>query len=176
MKGNRTKGNTILADHGEWLEVDVSTPKHHGAVMKIEREYFDAIRSVTKYRIYAMDLGRKDVYAFVHINGKNKAVHRIICGESSQVVDHRDHDGLNNRLFNLRPCTNSENLRNRRICSNNKSGRTGVHFHRRSKKWRATIEFCGRKIWLGQSLSFAEAVELRKDGERLYFGEFAFNG
>lgn len=43
-------------------------------------------------------------------------MHRLILGltDPKIVVDHRNHDGLDNRRENIKPCTQAENLQNRK--------------------------------------------------------------
>mgnify|MGYP001183642752 CR=1 FL=1 len=69
------------------------------------------------------------------------------------VTDHINGDGLDNRLKNLRPATNSQNCQNSRMQSNNTSGFKGVTFNKR-----------GRGAW---------QVQIRIDGARKYIGRFA---
>jgi hypothetical protein len=45
---------------------------------------------------------------------KPTPLHRAILGEPPNYIDHKDHDGLNNRRGNLRPCTRSQNYGNGR--------------------------------------------------------------
>ncbi|NHE79838.1 HNH endonuclease [Klebsiella michiganensis] len=82
-------------------------------------------------------------------------MHRIIWvlkyGEipSTLVVDHIDGDKLNNRITNLRLCTQNQNTRNRRIHSNNAAGLKGVYFNdspRNRKKWIAQISIAKKKF------------------------------
>lgn len=66
------------------------------------------------------------------------------------VVDHINHDSLDNRRkYNLRVVTQSENLQNRRLNSNNKSGFIGVSWDRRKSKWNAQITVNGKVHRLG---------------------------
>jgi hypothetical protein len=58
-------------------------------------------------------------------------------GESGE-VDHVDHNGLNNRRDNLRPCSDSQNLGNSRQRSG-QSGFRGVYHHKRGAGWCACI-------------------------------------
>jgi hypothetical protein len=59
--------------------------------------------------------------------------------------------------------------------SNNKSGVTGVIWHRRSSKWRAFIRINGKQIELGLFDRFEDAVVARKEAEEKYFGEFSYD-
>lgn len=69
--------------------------------------------------------------------------HRIIWllsyGEWPKgVIDHIDGNGFNNKLENLRDVTQSENMRNARMKSSNKSGVTGVSWSTQREKWIAS--------------------------------------
>lgn len=57
----------------------------------------------------------------------------------------------------------------------NTSGCRGVYYEKTSNKWRARLRFKGKLISLGSFNSFEDAVEARKKGEELYFGEFVEN-
>ena len=57
---------------------------------------------------------RPTVYAQCSLNGKHKYIHRLLLPDS-EVVDHINHNGLDNRRENIRPTTvrgNLSNLRN----------------------------------------------------------------
>jgi len=62
-------------------------------------------------------------------------MHRQITNAPDhRVVDHIDHDGLNNRKENLRPCIFAENCRNTRRSSGKASKYKGVHWHKGCKE------------------------------------------
>lgn len=65
-------------------------------------------------------------------------------------IDHRDGDRSNNKYENLRKATHAENMQNKAIQINNKSGIPGVWFERRTGRWRAEIQAGGRKISVGR--------------------------
>lgn len=90
--------------------------------------------------------------------------------------DHIDHvNGIktDNRLDNLRQATRSENMRNMRLRKNNSSGFKGVHWHRQSKKWRASIWVDGTSQGLGLFDTPEDAHAAYCEAARIHFGDFA---
>lgn len=89
------------------------------------------------------------------------------------IVDHRDGNGLNNRFINLRLANSTQNSQNRKRDSRNSSGHTGVSWYKAYDKWSACIHIEKRKIFLGYYLQLEDAIAVRDDASRKYFGEFA---
>jgi len=111
-------------------------------------------------------------------NGKKVCMrmHReIMSTPNGMVVDHINHIRCDNRKENLRVCSQSENLMNKRKSDKNTSGVTGVSWHKPLEKWRAAIKVKGRKKHLGYFVLFDDAVKARKEAEKIYFGEFMYN-
>ena len=109
-------------------------------------------------------------------NNKIGLLHRYIMNPSDDlVVDHINHNPLDNRRNNLRICTQQENQFNRSIQYNNTSGFTGVSFHKYSNKWMAYIKINKKKKFLGYYNTKEEAAKARRLAEIEYFGEFAPN-
>lgn len=91
-------------------------------------------------------------YHQIGVDGRVYLTHRLVWlyvhGEwPTALLDHIDGDTLNNRLVNLRECTNAENCQNRSAQRNNKSGFMGVHFSH--GRWRAQIMLEQIKYFLG---------------------------
>lgn len=80
-------------------------------------------------------------------------------------IDHIDHNGLNNRIDNLRAVTRTENKRNCPIRSTNKSGFTGVRFDKVNSRWISEITVNGKAIYLGSFTQKEEAIKKRKEAE-----------
>lgn len=82
-------------------------------------------------------------------------------------LDHINGDPTDNRLSNLREVTQAENQRNMRRPSDNKSGRIGVCWNRKTGKWLATIKLApGKQKYLGDFRSFDAACRAREKAER----------
>lgn len=103
---------------------------------------------------------------------------RVLLGITNPdvLVDHENHDTLDYRRCNLRPCTGNQNAMNCRRRSNNTSGHIGVCFCKRSQKWAASIFEYGKRHHLGYYANKDDAVAARLAGEKHYHGEFSPQG
>ncbi len=99
------------------------------------------------------------------------SLHKFLTGWD--FVDHINGDGLDNRRANLRPATHAQNMANRRLNANNKSGFKGVYWNKGSRKWHAQIACDGRKHHLGFYTSVIEAAHAYDDAATRLFGEYA---
>jgi len=129
-------------------------------------------KKLSKYRWYASPHGHV-VYARCREKGKDMYMHRMIMRpRRGYVVDHIDHNGLNNRRCNLRVCTPRENQANRGPCGGT-SRFVGV-WRNRDNKWQAGIQCRGVHYYLGVYDDEVEAAQARDrkayelHGERAY--------
>lgn len=115
------------------------------------------------------------VYASTKINGKNVKMHRLILGaESGVMIDHVDHNGLNNQKDNLRKCNNIQNSRNQSKRKSLFSQYKGVCRKKNRKKgWQAGITVNYKRINLGAFHSEIEAAIAYNNAALEIFGEFA---
>lgn len=119
--------------------------------------------------------GRFYAGRFDRITKQQLVLHReILQAPKRMQVDHINGDGLDNRRSNLRLATHTENLRNRGMNSNNRSGYKGVSWHKQRGKWCAKIMVGRRGISLGLFFDPVEAALAYDEAARNYFGEFAW--
>jgi len=104
--------------------------------------------------------------------GKTQLMHRFILGEDCGIVDHINHNTLDNRRSNLRSVSGSQNSMNTSIRANKKF--KGVSYvSRGNKRWRAYISFKGKQVCLGMHNTELEAaIAYDKKAIELY-GEYA---
>jgi hypothetical protein len=111
-----------------------------------------------------------------NINGKHVAIlmHReIMKTPKGMDVDHINGDGLDNRRINLRNCTRSQNLMNKKVGERNTSGYKGVCLDAVRKKWRSYIFVGGKQEFLGRHGTPIEAAQTYNAAAMKHFGEFA---
>lgn len=114
-------------------------------------------------------------YAATFKENKNIYLHKLITKDMFDgLCDHINGDKLDNRKENLREATHSQNMVNKKVHTNNASGRTGVFKMkgRKEDRWWAYICVDKKSINLGYYGSFEEACKVREDAEIKYFGEF----
>lgn len=129
--------------------------------------------AVARHSWYAKVKGRQ-VYAMSRIGGKRgrvQSLHRFLLGYPTQMVDHIDGDGLNNRRVNLRCCTNGQNL-----CGTRRKQRDipyvgVVHYYK--GQFAAQIFQNGKHHWLGAFPTAERAAQAYNEGAKRLHGEFA---
>lgn len=145
-----------------------------GKYALVDNEDFDVISKYKWY--YANGYAQRSQYMGGGRSNKKVIVqqmHRLIMGSpDGKMVDHKNHDCLDNRKSNLRVCSRTENRRNARKHSNNKSGYKGVWFE--NGKFRSAIWNGIKNINLG-TFSTAKEAALAYDSAAISrYGEFAY--
>ena len=115
-------------------------------------------------------------YAVARINRRTVFMHRLILNPpSGMLVDHINHDKLDNRRCNLRIATPRQSVLNTRR-KPSKTGFRGVSQQRQStssKPYRAQIRISGRMTSLGYYATPEEAAAAYDHAAQKYHGEFA---
>lgn len=98
---------------------------------------------------------------------------RLLMGNPDKTVDHINGNTRDNRRFNLRLATLTENVRNAVIPKNNTSGYKGVSWDKKANKYSAYISPNRKHIFLGYYQKAKDAAVAYNNAAIKYFGEFA---
>jgi hypothetical protein len=117
-------------------------------------------------------------YSYVTIDLRPCKAHRLAWllhygVMPAEYIDHINGDKLDNRIANLRLCTNAENMRNRAAPRSNSSGYKGVYFEAYTKRWKAQITVGGRNTNLGRFPTAEEAHAAYRRAAEEWHGAFA---
>ena len=145
---------------------------------------FTWIKSMARRCKVGQVAGGKSVlgYFVISFNYKEYKAHRLAyymyhnVDPSEKQIDHINGNRLDNRIKNLRLVTNQQNQFNRTsLNKSNTSGRTGVYWHKRQKKWQASIKTNSKMTFLGYYTKKEDAIQARIEAEKKYFGKFRRN-
>jgi len=133
-------------------------------------------QELNKYKWFAIKNRNGDFYAVrkkkTEKGQKTIRMHRIIMNAPKYLlVDHRDHNTLDNRKNNLRICTNSENSMNQKIRNGCSSKYKGVCWFKPYKNWMGYITVNGKTIFLGYFEDEDKAARAYNVASRKYHGE-----
>lgn len=135
-----------------------------------DEDYDSVINSGIKW---CLSVNHDCYYALGH-KGTQRGIsmHRLILDISGdERVDHIDCNGLNNTRANLRLATPAQNMYNRRMNKNNKTGYKGVRIDQ--GKYRADIRKDGKMKFLGFFDNLIDAAKAYDQAAIKLFGEFA---
>lgn len=154
----------VISDgHGEYY---IGYCSNTNKEFYVDVEDFDKIKEYCWYERRAQSTTKIEA----RVGDKVLYMHTLLGFKN---YDHADRNELNNRRYNLRPCTMQENSRNRSLSSKNTSGFIGVRYRKKLDKWESYINISGKYIFLGAFLDKTDAIKARLEAEAKYYGEFA---
>jgi hypothetical protein len=163
-----------------YVEIPLSGEKAAGRVALIDIDDYELVSPHT-WDVSEVErpAGRKSgPYAATSVRGDRPRarraimMHQMITG--SRGADHRNHDGLDNRIANLRLPRGPQNDHNRRVKLTSGSGLKGVYYDKRkTQPWQAYITVAGKRQHLGYFAEKEAAGAAYDDAARQHFGEFA---
>lgn len=145
-----TKGQFALVDDEDFDQVN----QFKWSVLK-KRNTFTAVRYGEERKFYYLSR------FLLNVTDKNI------------IVDHINHNGLDNRRCNLRLCTNQQNLFNMTKGKRTNSVYKGVTWKKDRNKWYSRVMFNYKEYGLGHYLTEIEAAKAYDKKAIELFGEFA---
>ena len=107
-------------------------------------------------------------------NNLIRKMHTFLMGyPKGMVVDHINHNKLDNRHSNLRICTHQQNQHNQKKCVRGSSTYKGIYWDKRKDKWAVQIQFNNKQYWIGyfdKELWAAMAYDINA---KILFGQYA---
>lgn len=154
----------------------------NGFIVKLDDEDYERFKGVTWYASKGVAGGyyarRIDTPTGQRIL---RLLHRCVMNVTSKdlVVDHINHDTLDNRKENLRVCTQAENRLNRRSAKGSSSKYLGVSkaTMKRGQKvytyWKAEIRTPSKYMYLGIFKNEVDAAMKYNEAAKLHYGDYA---
>lgn len=155
---------------------DLSGEYGIGYTAKGEEFYFD-LEDYNLIKDYCWYINNRK-YVCAKVDDKQILIHRVVLQISDEYeVDHKhgEQSRHDNRKSNLRPCIHSDNMKNVGLRSDNTSGVTGVTWDKKEKRWVARITVNGKRKYLGRYKNFQKAINIRKEAEEKFYGEFSYD-
>lgn len=177
-KGRAKKAipNKIIYQDENTTKILLESSKFGNKECIIDTEDYDKIK---KFRWYILhNIKGHSFYAITNIYKNKKRLglllHRVIMSPPKEVlIDHVNHNGLDNRKNNLRLCTHQENSRNCKKYKSNKNIFKGVRQRNELKKWQARLKFNDKTIHLGSFDDPIQAAKAYNEKAKELFGEFS---
>lgn len=183
MPAKRT--NAIIKVEGGVAHIDVSTPKHPKAVLRVDESDLPVVfDGKGGWTACCTSKDKTLLYATRVIGGRlatrQQLFHRVLLGLSGRhaLADHTNGDGLDNRRCNVRRATKGQNNTHGRHTtrSSSTSGYRGVTADTRPKRvtaWIAQIQSDGKRHYLGAFVSAEDAARAYDKAARKLHGRFA---
>lgn len=138
----------------------------------------------TNYMRFMDPKPTKSGYTHINLSNKGKSktfyVHRLVAKahlkpSQKPYIDHKNSIRNDNQSNSLRYATAAENMMNKKVYKNNKTGVKGVYFCKKSKRYQATISAGSIRYYLGSFKTLEEAVAIRQQAELEMHGEYCYS-
>ena len=169
FKGQRQFNNIELFENH--AEIIINSPKYGEKRVLIDlddvekcKQYKWAVRAQKNkigtnfYVVASVPIDDKQ-----NFKGTEIKIHRFITNcPDDMVIDHINHDTLDNRKQNLRVCTSKENSVNKKYFKNS-TGYKNIYFHKATQKFRVCFQRNKKEIRLGSFKTLEEAIKTRNN-------------
>ena len=158
------------------IVIPITNLKHGDHNLYIDGEDFDKIKDY-KWRLSSRQYGGHYAVTTILKNNQQRlmSIHRLIMNcPDGMVVDHINHNKLDNRKENLRICTHRNNTRNRTKYTPTISKYKGISYDgRRISNLIVRIVVDSKCIYVGSFIDEIEAAKAYNVAAKKYFGEYA---
>lgn len=169
MKSQRMKEKET-AESAEWFRQRMAYDAELGILFWLNNSN---VNPSVRLRIAGTKVSDSDGMQYLYVSRGRRVHYRahrvawmLFYGEWPHgQIDHKNGNGRDNRISNLRTVDNKQNAMNSRA-RKSKSGHTGVRWHSVGKKWNARIVVDGKEKSLGMFDEIQDAVKARKAAEQ----------
>lgn len=161
---------------GYVMEKEYFLELNRGQVARVDKNGYEKARHLNWRAQYYPKLNQFYAVRGKMIDGKFVLtfLHRFLMdAPDGMVVDHINHDTLDCRFENMRLCSHSENMRNRKSTRKSSSRYLGVSLCKRTNRWLARIKSNGQERYLGYYKSEINAAKAYDKAAKEIHGEFA---
>jgi hypothetical protein len=156
--------------------IEIISKKHGKHFLLIDDDDFE---KVSKYK-WCISKNDKKFYVLTNVTTNNKQkklyIHRYIMSKNNidnLLIDHINHNTLDNRKQNLRVVTPTQNCNNTSSRTGSTSVFLGVSWYEREKHWRTQITVNKKASTVGTFKDEIEAAKAYNKAAIKHFGEYA---
>ena len=179
----RKKGNNYIIDEkNDIAKIELNRRKNENLWAVIDLEDLDKVLNIpyTWFAKYDSDIDNfyavSSWYYTELKRSKPVYLHQFVMDANGKIVDHINHNTLDNRKRNLRIIEDSNNSKNRKTRNkNNKSGYRNVCWSKSENKWLVQLSINKRNTVLGKFEydDLHKAGQFAKEMRQKYYGKFA---
>ena len=156
--------NNIIILKEKHAEIIIDSYKYGIKNILIDLDDIDKVKKIKWHLHYDKCINNFYIMGWDNSRHKHIKLHRYLMNfPKDLVIDHINHDTLDNRKSNLRICTVAENNNNRKneLMKSNKSGYKNISYQKKYKKW-IICKFINKKNkTIGRTNTLEEAILLR---------------
>lgn len=179
----KKKGNNYIIDEVKGIaKIELNRTNEENVWAIIDLEDLDRVLNIPYTWFAKYDEDIQNFYAVTSWyypklkRAKPIYLHQFIMNANSKIVDHENHNTLDDRKKNLRVIADSNNSKNRKTRnSNNKSGYRNVSWSKSENKWLVQLQINKKNTVLGKFdyEDLDKAGEFAEKMRQKYYGEFA---
>ena len=151
-------------------KIKIYSKKHGNKYIILDEEDYEKI----KKHSWCLDKQPNKNIFYVKNSSLGKIYNFLMNPPKGMLVDHFNHNTLDNRKCNLRICTRSQNGMNQFPMKNKTSKYKGATWNKSTNKWHSKIKLNRKTIHLGRWKTQRQAAKAYNCAASILFGEFAY--